>query len=179
MKVRIAGISAESVTDGPGVRLVVFFQGCPHACTGCHNPETWAVNGGKAYETADLMERLPLTPILSGLTFSGGDPFVQAPAAAQIAGLVKARSLNLWVYTGYVWEDLLSKKDKPGVMDLISLADVIVDGPFQEVKRDLSLVYRGSSNQRFIDVRSSLAQKRVVLWADQKITIPNGLAERK
>jgi anaerobic ribonucleoside-triphosphate reductase activating protein len=169
MKVRIAGISQESVTDGPGVRLVLFFQGCPHACPQCHNPQTWDFSGGEEFEIETLINRLQITRILSGVTFSGGEPFVQAKAAIQIARFIKSQNLNLWVYTGYCWEDLLLNLDKPGYLDLIALSDVIVDGPFRKELRDLSLPYRGSSNQRFILAQQSLEQKRIVLWQDHSL----------
>jgi anaerobic ribonucleoside-triphosphate reductase activating protein len=165
MKVRIAGVTNESVTDGPGLRMTLFFQGCPHACPGCHNPQTWNFSGGQEFDLDELVSTLEITPILSGVTFSGGEPFVQAEAAARIAGYVQSWKINLWVYTGYLWEKLLLEIDKPGYRDLMNLVDVIVDGPYREELRNLALPYRGSQNQRIILVRQSLEQNRVVEWS--------------
>lgn len=168
MNVRIAGISPESVTDGPGLRAVLFFQGCTHACAGCHNPQTWDPTGGTESNVEELIGTFRITPLISGFTFSGGEPFLQAPAAAQIADFVKSRGLNLWVYTGFPWEELIRDLEKPGYRELIELADAIVDGPFRKELRDLSLPYRGSSNQRILAPRPSLEQKQVVLWNVQE-----------
>lgn len=164
MKVRMAGIYNESLTDGPGLRITIFFQGCPHACPGCHNPKTWDFSGGQEYDLHEWIGSLQITPILSGVTFSGGEPFAQAEAAAYIAKFIKSQRLNLWVYSGYLWEELLMNIDKPGYRDLINLADVLVDGPFQKELRNLDLPYRGSANQRIILVRQSLVQDCVIEW---------------
>lgn len=166
MRARMAGMIRESVTDGPGLRTTLFFQGCPHACPGCHNPQTWSFSGGQEYDLSELIATLQITPLLSGVTFSGGEPFVQAEAAAFIAEYVKSRNLNLWVYTGFIWEKLLLDVDRPGYRELINLADVIVDGPYQEKRRNLTLPFRGSQNQRIIQVRQSLEQNRVVKWCE-------------
>jgi len=166
MIVRIAGFSQESVTDGPGLCSVLFFQGCHHACTGCHNPQSWGINKGEEIEIEDLIQRFQFTPLLSGFTFSGGEPFLQPEAAACIAEYVKSKELNLWIYTGYTWEELLSHLPEPGFQKLIRLADGIVEGPYRKELRDLSLPYRGSSNQRIILPEASLRQKQVVLWSE-------------
>lgn len=165
MIVRIAGISHESVSDGPGLRSVIFFQGCHHACPGCHNPQTWDVNGGEEIEVEDLIRRFRITPLLSGFTFSGGEPFLQPEAASCIAEYVKSKGLNLWVYTGYTWEALLTHLAEPGFQNLIRLADEIVEGPYRKELRDLSLPYRGSSNQRILLPEPSLKQRQAVLWS--------------
>ena len=164
MKVRIAGITHESVTDGPGIRSVLFFQGCPHGCSGCHNPQTWSFAGGEELEVAQVISSMRLTPLLSGFTFSGGEPFVQAPAVAELASYVKSRQLSLWIYTGYVWEQLLADINKAVYRDLLALADVIVDGPYQKEFRRLGLPYRGSQNQRIIMVAESLQSGKPVEW---------------
>jgi anaerobic ribonucleoside-triphosphate reductase activating protein len=164
MKVRFAGLTHESVTDGPGIRSVLFFQGCPHACSGCHNPQTWSFTGGNEKDVDQVIQSMQITPLLSGFTFSGGEPFAQAPAAVEIAGYVKSRQLSLWIYTGYVWEQLLTAMNKPGYRDLLTLADVIVDGPYQKQFRSLNLPYRGSQNQRIIRVEDSLQSGKLVEW---------------
>jgi len=162
MQVRIAGIIHESVTDGPGVRSVVFFQGCQRACPGCHNPHTWKLDGGEQTDTQQVMARLKITPLISGITLSGGEPFLQAEAAAEIAQFARSAGLDVWVFTGNTWEDLLAGLDKPGYRELVEAADVIVDGPYQQDLRDLSLAYRGSRNQRIIRVRESLEAAQVM-----------------
>lgn len=166
---RIASIMAESVTDGAGVRAVVFFQGCPHGCPGCHNPQTWAFDGGEATDTQAVMAQMRLTPLLSGVTFSGGEPFAQAEAAAELAAQVKARGLTLWVYTGYTWEALMALGERqPGAGRLLELADVIVDGPYRKDLRSLALPFRGSSNQRLLNGPESLRQGQPVEWVMER-----------
>lgn len=171
MKVRIAGIAHESVVDGPGIRTTVFFQGCLHACPGCHNPQTWRLDGGREYQVDELLNQLKLTPLISGVTFSGGEPFLQAKAAAALGAAIKKRGLNLWVYSGFVWEDLLAKVDQPGYRKLIGLADVIVDGPYRQEERRLSVPFRGSSNQRLILVKEALETGKIVEWQPQRVAI--------
>jgi anaerobic ribonucleoside-triphosphate reductase activating protein len=166
MKVRIAGLIHESVTDGPGIRSVLFFQGCPHRCLECHNPQTWSFDGGQEFDIQEVVQRFRITPLLSGVTFSGGEPFGQAAAAAEIAREIKTQQVNLWVYTGYTWEELLEKRKQPGFVDLINLADVIVDGPFIKALKTSCLPYRGSANQRIILVKESLSRNQVVLWEE-------------
>lgn len=166
---RLQGMVCESVVDGPGLRDVVFVQGCPHRCQGCQNPGSWDFSGGSLTDVADVISLIPTSPLVSGVTFSGGEPFCQAAALVEIAEHVKALGLNLWVYTGYTWEELLAHPDpleftyKP-VWELLSLTDVLVDGRYVQEERDISLPFRGSRNQRLIDVRTSLDANRVVLW---------------
>lgn len=162
--VRIAGVTTESVVDGPGIRSTIFFQGCPHACPGCHNPETWSDDGGKELEISELIGLLNINPLVTGVTFSGGDPFQQAPAAAALGSLLRKMGLNLWVYTGYTWEFLVKNLNRPGYQDLLNLAEVLVDGPFIREQRNLSLLFRGSANQRLIKVAESLVSGKIVAW---------------
>ncbi len=168
---RIAGVATESVVDGPGFRSTVFFQGCSHQCPGCHNPGTWDPVGGLEITLPKLIDLLKLNPMISGVTFSGGEPFWQAPAAAALAGYLKPKGLNIWVYTGYTWEELLSSVDAPGYKDLLHYADVVVDGPFLREKRDPTLIFRGSSNQRFILVSESYQMGTIITWEPQRIQI--------
>ncbi|MGE5381582.1 MAG: anaerobic ribonucleoside-triphosphate reductase activating protein [Methylocystaceae bacterium] len=157
--VRLAGMSRESTVDGPGVRLTIFFQGCPHHCKGCHNPDTWDSNGGEELtiqETLDLLARY-ITPLHQGITFSGGEPFLQAEALLKLVKGIRERfpQLNIWCYSGYQYEDLLCSPVLP-------LLDVLVDGPFEEANRELDLIFRGSSNQRIIDLALSEESGQVV-----------------
>lgn len=164
MNVRIAGISRESVSDGPGFRSVIFFQGCPHHCPGCHNPQTRDFNGGNLRTIDWVIEELQINPLISGVTFSGGEPFSQAEAAALIAERLKRRKLNLWVYSGFTWEELLADMEKPGYRTLLSLTDVVVDGPFLIKQRDINLPYCGSKNQRLIYAPKSFNNGQIELW---------------
>lgn len=165
MEIRIAGTVAESIVDGPGIRFVVFAQGCQHRCPGCQNPETHPLDGGKLTTVEELFDQIKEQKLLKGVTFSGGEPFLQAPAFAQLGKLVKASGLDLVVYTGYLFEELLAwQKEEPAVGELLEQTDLLVDGPFLLAERDLNLPYRGSRNQRILKVKESLKQRRAVLW---------------
>jgi anaerobic ribonucleoside-triphosphate reductase activating protein len=163
MLARIAGIKTESVTDGPGMRCLVFFQGCPHHCPGCHNPHTWAMNAGTELDTETILKQLRISPLIQGITLSGGEPFLQPGPALEIAEAFHRAHKDVWTYTGYLWEDLLSNPD-PDIQSFLSACDVLVDGPFKQEYLDPALQWRGSSNQRIINVPASLAQKSVVMW---------------
>ena len=159
MNIRISGIVDESIVDGPGFRTAVFVQGCPHGCPGCHNPQTHAFVGGTWMDTADIARRALENPLLDGVTFSGGEPFCQPEACAEIACQVKAAGLSVWSYSGWTFEQLL---EKPECRCLLEAIDVLVDGPFLLEKRTLELRFRGSSNQRLIDVPKSLDAGRAI-----------------
>lgn len=163
LSIRWAGLIEESVVDGPGLRAVVFFQGCPHHCPGCHNPETWDEHGGYLNTVEQIWGYIEGHPLLQGITLSGGEPFHQPAAAAQIARWAKNRQWNVMVYTGYVWEDLV-KSNTPHVQELLRLTDTLVDGPFILAQRDIGLKFRGSKNQRLINVPASLAEGKPVRW---------------
>lgn len=164
MKIRIAGIIEESVVDGPGIRSVFFAQGCPRSCCGCHNPDTIDPSGGKLVEEAELLGVVEKTRLIQGVTFSGGEPFLQAQAFARLGRQIKEKGLNIMTYTGYTWEELLkiSRLDNY-FSDLLSVSDFLVDGPFIEAQKDISLPFRGSKNQRIIDVKRSLLGNNVVV----------------
>ncbi len=164
MELRIAGLIRESVVDGPGIRSVVFAQGCPRSCPGCHNPEALDPSGGRVVEDREILAVLEKNKLLRGVTFSGGEPFMQAEAFAQLGKQIKEKGLDIMTYTGYTWEELLhmGKKNRK-VMELLSISDYLVDGPFVETEKDLNLAFRGSRNQRVIDVRKSLRKRDVIL----------------
>lgn len=152
-RLRISGIVPESIVDGPGFRYVVFTQGCPHHCPGCHNPQTHSFDGGRWLEVGDIARQVGENPLLAGVTFSGGEPFCQAEALCELGRLVKGMGKHLMVYSGYTLEQLLELgKQQPAVDELLHLADVLVDGPYLEKERDLTLEFRGSRNQRIIDL---------------------------
>ena len=154
--VEIAGTVAESVVDGPGIRFVIFTQGCPHRCKGCHNPHTWMSGGGSMVNIDDLFRQVAANPLLKGVTLSGGEPFEQAVPLARLARQVRAIGKDVICYTGYTWEYLLEHPDDHRrFRDLLEETDYLVDGPFVEELRDLKLPFRGSTNQRIIDVQIS------------------------
>ena len=163
---RIAGIQRDSIVDGPGIRYVIFTQGCPHRCPGCHNPRTHDPEGGREADMDGILEQIRGNPLLGGVTFSGGEPFMQAEALVPVAEAVKAMGKHLMIYTGYLYEEL-RKMEQPGVQKLLELADVLVDGPFVLAMRDLTLAYRGSANQRVIDLVKTREQKNVVLYRSE------------
>lgn len=164
-EIRIAGVVRESVVDGPGLRAVVFFQGCPHRCPGCHNPETWDFNGGTIKATDEIWDLLRYTPLLSGITLSGGEPFLQPAGALALAEKTRSVGGNIVIYTGYLWEELLARPE-PEVQRLLDITFLIVDGPFKQEEKEAGLVFRGSRNQRLIDVQRSLRDGKAVLWKE-------------
>lgn len=162
MKLRIAGTINDSVVDGDGYRYTIFTQGCPHHCRGCHNPETWNPEGGKDADTEELMAEIRANSLLEGVTFSGGEPFTQPAPLLQIAREAHAQGLDVWSYTGYVLDELIAMHD-PDVDALLNELDVLVDGPFVIEGRDLTLRFRGSRNQRVIDMNATRERGEVVL----------------
>lgn len=162
LTLRVYGLVNDSIVDGPGLRLAVFTQGCPHRCPGCHNPASHAPDGGQAMPLADILAKVAANPLLSGITLSGGEPLEQAAACL---ALVKALppGLTVWLYSGWTWEEILRSGDASRIA-LVRACDVLVDGRFQEAKRSLDLRFRGSANQRLIDIKKTLAQGGVVLW---------------
>lgn len=151
MLIRVAGIQQDSIVDGKGLRFVVFTQGCPHHCPGCHNPETHSLYGGRTMDTNEIIEQINANPLCDGLTLSGGEPFCQPRACAEIARAAKKRGMNVWCYTGYRLEELNTMANDG---ELLKEIDVLVDGRFILAKRSLNLDFRGSSNQRVIDMNT-------------------------
>lgn len=164
-KIRLSGIAYDSLVNGPGMRRVLFSQGCKHNCKGCFNPETHDFNGGRLIDLDEIITQIIEDPFLTGLTFSGGDPLEQAEKFAYIGNKVKkakGESFNIWCYTGYTFEYILENKDKrKGWNDLLQAIDVFVDGEFKIDKMKDNLKYRGSSNQRIIDVKGSLKNSQL------------------
>ncbi|MDD3192794.1 MAG: anaerobic ribonucleoside-triphosphate reductase activating protein [Oscillospiraceae bacterium] len=160
--IRLAGIVRESIVDGPGIRFTIFVQGCPHHCEGCHNPETHDFSGGYNCEPEKILAEIKKNPLLDGVTLSGGEPLCQAAALLPLAQEIKRLGLNLFIYTGSIFESLLKEAD-PDTMALLREGDYLVDGPFVLAQRDLTLLFRGSQNQRILDLPASLAQGKAVL----------------
>ena len=163
--IRLAGVVRESIVDGPGLRFTVFCQGCPHGCAECHNEETHDFKGGYDCEISKIVEAVDANPLLDGVTFSGGEPFCQAEALANLAEELKKRSLNIVIYSGYTYEELTSM-NSPAVARLLGMADLLVDGKYISQQRDLTLMFRGSRNQRVIDMNLT-RQKGVVVLAEK------------
>jgi anaerobic ribonucleoside-triphosphate reductase activating protein len=163
-EIRLAGVIEESITDGPGVRFVVFTQGCPHHCPMCHNPQTHDFASGFMKGCDDIVSEMLENPLISGVTLSGGEPFAQAESSAYIARKAKENNKDVFTYTGYTFEELEKKAEKDkGVKDLIENSDYIVDGPFINSLKSLELRFRGSRNQRIIDVAKTLKQKKICI----------------
>lgn len=159
---RIFGIVQDSIVDGPGFRFSCFVQGCPHRCPGCHNPDSHAPEGGKEMSVEEVAGELLRNPLTSGLTLSGGEPFAQAEDCLRLAKIAHENGLNVWSYSGWTFEHLRDQ-GTDAQKALLRELDVLVDGPFLIEERTLSLPWRGSRNQRVIDVPASLAAGQAVL----------------
>ena len=182
--INIAGIMEDSIVDGPGLRTAIFAQGCPRRCEGCHNPESWAFGTGTDMTVQDLFWRVKKNPLVRGVTFSGGEPFSQAEPFTELAKLLKANGYEVASYTGYTFEELL-ENGTPAQKQLLAALDILVDGEFVLAQRNLDLRFRGSENQRILDVPQSLAQGRAVWctaarWVgERQALVPGGVVHVK
>ena len=153
LPIRLFGVARESIVDGPKLRLVVFVQGCPHHCPGCHNPESHDPEGGYMSTTTRIWNAIKENPLLKGVTFSGGEPFLWGHELAAIGKAARAAGLDVMTYTGFTYEKLLERAEtEPSVKELLTVTNYLVDGPFVLAERDLNLKFRGSRNQRILDV---------------------------
>ncbi|MDR1360103.1 MAG: radical SAM protein [Deltaproteobacteria bacterium] len=163
--IRVSGVVEESVVDGPGLRYVLFTQGCPHGCPGCHNPETHSLSGGRLLSISSVLAAIRENPLLAGATFSGGEPFLQPDPLCLLAEGIHALGGNVAVYTGYTLEALGDlAAGNPSAARLLSLADLLIDGPYVQALRDLDLPFRGSRNQRILErpeIRAALESARI------------------
>lgn len=186
VSLRLAGVVRESIVDGPGLRFAIFCQGCPHNCPKCHNQDTHDFSGGYDCDIQKIVNAIEENPLLSGVTFSGGEPSHQPVAFLEIAKKVKSRGLNIWMYSGYTLEELLSRansaisdlnnmnenssqtseknEEQVALKGLLSLIDVLVDGKFINELKDLTLPFRGSKNQRLIDMAATKRHNKIVLY---------------
>ena len=172
MQIRLAAdLQGDSIVDGEGLRTVIWTQGCPHHCLGCHNPETFSFQGGTLVDVSEVCELLDTIPNQDGITFSGGDPMMQPKACSIIAKYAHQKGLNVWCYTGFTFEELLLKtKIEPAILDFLKQIDVLVDGRFVLAEKSLNLKFKGSRNQRIIDVKESLLKKEAIIitkYADE------------
>lgn len=161
-ELNVCGVEPESIVDGKGIRFVVFVQGCPHRCPGCHNPQTHPFEGGTPMTVDSLFRRICKNPLLKGVTFSGGEPFCQPGPLAELGRMVHGRGLDVTTYTGYLYEELLDLH-RPGVDALLEQTDILVDGPFLQEQKDLTLHFRGSRNQRVINLCETRRLHKVVV----------------
>ena len=166
--IRVCGVEPESIVDGPGFRYVLFVQGCPHHCHGCHNPESWDPKAGFDMTTGEVFAEIMENPHLRGVTFSGGEPFEQVPALIELARMCREAGLSLMSYSGYTLEELEGRHD-PATDEFLGMLDVLVDGRYDEKLRNLTLIYCGSENQRVIDMRKT---RNARLAGDDGIVIP-------
>lgn len=166
MKLRLFGCVNDSIVDGPGLRYSIFVQGCYHNCLGCHNPESHDVNGGYLKDIEEILKEIDENPLLDGVTLSGGEPMLQVEALIELSKEIKKRNLNIVLYSGYTYEQIINDVIKKR---LLELCDMLVDGKFELEKRSLSLLYRGSSNQRLINVQKSLKQNRIIEYDESEI----------
>jgi anaerobic ribonucleoside-triphosphate reductase activating protein len=173
---RIAGIEYNSTVDGEGWRTAIFFQGCSHGCKGCHNPQTWDFSGGKEINLQELVDLIKTSckenSLIDGVTLTGGDPFFQAEEIVELCKELKKENLNIWAYTGFIFDEFLNFKNNcehnekitQSMLDMLNYIDVVVDGPFIISKRTIEKPYVGSSNQRLIDVQKTLKASEVILY---------------
>lgn len=188
---RLASYLSDSIVDGPGLRLVLFTQGCPHRCPGCHNPQTHLRVGGKMTDLNELLERYERNPLLQGVTLSGGEPFMQAGALAPFARAIRARGGDVIVYSGFTYKQLKLmaegrspgekfsrmpsfKPDAAGVRALLDACDLLIDGPFVVSLRNIDLLFRGSSNQRLLALSEHGHEmlRKIGLEAETPETLP-------
>lgn len=154
--IRIAGVVRESIVDGPGIRFVVFCQGCPHKCPGCHNETTHDFDGGKDVSVQKIMAEIDANPMLMGVTFSGGEPVCQSRGFLELAREIKKRNLNIIMYSGYTYEEIQKMSEEDDCLrELSDIVDYIVDGRYRQEERDLTLSFRGSRNQTIVDITAS------------------------
>ena len=172
-----APLQPDSIVDGPGLRAVIWTQGCAHNCKGCHNPCTHDFKGGALINIEDIKEEISALEYHTGITFSGGDPMFQPKACAEIASYAKSLGLNIWCYTGFTFEKLISLNN-PYINKFLENIDILVDGPFILEQRNLNLLFRGSENQRLIDVQKTLKNGEITLMNEYTYTIEN-LSEKE
>ena len=164
MLIKLAGLVPESFVDGPGIRFTIFTQGCPHKCEGCHNPETHDFNGGRLADVDKIYSKIVSDPLVKGVTFSGGEPFCQPEPLAYLAKLLKKKNYHIISYSGYTFEELIEKsKNNTYVSELLHNIDILIDGKFVLSERSLELRFRGSRNQRIVDIPESIKAGKAVI----------------
>ncbi|MDR0817028.1 MAG: radical SAM protein [Clostridiales Family XIII bacterium] len=165
--ISIAGIINDSIVDGPGLRLAVFMQGCDKDCEGCHNQEARRMEGGRLYSADEIFAKVKANPLLTGVTLSGGEPLLQAEELLPLASDINRAGLSFAVYTGDTFEQIIARSI-PAQFELLSYADTLIDGPFILAQKSLTLPFRGSANQRILDLRASLKAGKAVPTTDAR-----------
>lgn len=160
MKIKLFGLENDSIVDGPGIRYAIFTQGCYHNCKGCHNIKSHDINGGFEKEVSEILKEIDENSLLDGITLSGGEPLLQPIPLIELCKEIKKRNLTIILYSGYKYEEILTLGHNE--LELLKMCDILIDGKFVYEKRSLSLLYRGSSNQRIIDVKQSLLENKVI-----------------
>ena len=180
-KIRLAAdLQSDSIVDGPGLRTVIWTQGCSHNCKGCQNPQTWDFNGGALVPLDMVYEAIDELEYQQGITFSGGDPMYQPYACTKIAEYCKKKGYNIWVYTGFTYEEIMKMSEKDSIyLKFLKNIDVLVDGKFVLKERDLDMLFRGSRNQRLIDVPKTLESKELVLFDESSYLEEDKLKREK
>ena len=175
-----ADLQTDSIVDGPGLRAVLWTQGCTHHCKGCQNPQTWDMEAGALVPIEMVKEAIDELEYHDGITFSGGDPMYQVEACNEIADYAISKGLNIWVYTGFTYEELLEMSKKKKIYkEFLNKIDVLVDGKFILEQRDLSLLFRGSSNQRLIDMKKTLKRGEIILFDEDEYNEVNKYKKEK
>lgn len=163
-KIKLSGIVKESIVDGPGIRYVLFTQGCPHKCKGCHNPQTHDISAGDTKNIDEIVDDITQNPLLKGVTISGGEPFLQAKQISKLISKLDRDKLDVIVYTGFKYEELLNNSNENnGFYSLINNSDILIDGKFDIGLKSELLPFRGSTNQRSIDCRQSIETGDIVI----------------
>ena len=162
----LSGIVSDSIVDGPGIRTTIFSQGCPHHCPGCHNPETWDFGCGTDVPVEAIVDIVKSNPLCKGVTFSGGEPFAQAEGFARLARVLKEKGYEIASYSGYTFEELL--RGSEAQKELLRSIDILIDGRFILAQKSLEIAFRGSRNQRILDIKKSLAEGRAVETASKR-----------
>lgn len=170
--INIAGLVNDSIVDGPGLRFTIFVQGCPHRCKGCHNKHTWEffdnsitskIPNVSQISVEDVFKRITSNPLLDGVTFSGGEPFCQAESLYRLGLMLNETNLDIIIYSGYTFEELLENSTKDNYYyELLSIADILIDGRFIEEQKSFMLKFKGSANQRIINCKESLVQQKAI-----------------
>ena len=166
MKIKLATpvIMQDSIVDGEGIRAVIWTQGCSHKCPGCHNPQTHSFDDGFELDILEVKEQIDALEGQDGITFSGGDPLYQVDACLELAKYIKSKKMSVWCYTGFTYEALMSlSKNNPKIKEFLKTIDVLIDGPFILEQKSLDCVFRGSKNQRIIDTKESIKNKKVCI----------------
>lgn len=164
------GTANDSIVDGPGLRYSVFVQGCSHRCKGCHNQDSQPCEGGYPLSVEQIVADVESNKLIQGVTLTGGEPFEQCAEVLDLARALSGKGYSLWIYSGYLFEDLMAGRPHEKAPELLALCDVLVDGPFVQELNSYDLKWKGSSNQRVIDLKKTMQKGSVVLWEHDELT---------